>query len=139
MVTCFRSSSARSPSNWRIPASVVRGGLEIEPPRFGLHRSGLPANGLDLERAFEPDRLALDESLDVLLANQRNVFAKSRAVEFKQSMPMPGFFFAHPLKCLGRRGIGRPDSVGKIGINPPVFLLLGDGQRQDFTFRELLK
>ena len=62
----------------------ARGGLSIEIVRLQFHGGGLAAHHLERQRAHQPNRLAVDETLHVLAADQREVIAEARPVEFDQ-------------------------------------------------------
>ena len=52
---------------------------------------------------------------------------------------MVGFLLTHSLEHLGGRGILRAKSVGKIGIDPLVFFLERDGQRENLSLGQILE
>ena len=114
------------------------GGL-VEPLGLQLHQLDLLADGGQPQGAHQPDRLALDEALDILAAEQRNVLAELLAIEFDQSVPVPLLLGEHRLE--DRRGgrVVRPEPLGEVTVNAGVLFFEGDGQGQDLPLTEALK
>ena len=113
-----RSSSARSPSSWRMPASVVllRGRL-VEAARLHLHRAGLVAHGFEAAAAGSSQTgLRFDEALHVLPANQRDVFAEALPVKFDQAVAVAGLFAR---ACLRRSAAERESPARKPSAKSP--------------------
>ena len=136
----LRSSSARSPSSCRMPVSVVRraGGL-VKPARLDFHRLGGFLDGLQAERADEPDGLAVDEAAHVLPADVRDVVAEARLVKFQQTMAVAILLAAHLAEFGGLFGIIFLQAVGKILVDARVLFLQRDGEREDFLFGEAVE
>jgi len=67
------------------------------------------------------------------------VLAKPFPELFEQPVPVPYFLLAHFFEHVGRRRIAFPQRIRKLAINPPVFFLVLNRQRQNFAFRQFFK
>jgi hypothetical protein len=81
----------------------------------------------------------MDESLDVLTADQRQVVAELRPVEIEQHGAVVHLLLGHLVEDLGRGGVLLVQALSKSAIDAVVLLLVGYGQREDFLFGELGK
>ena len=125
-----------------LPNAGIRrlaGGGLVEALGLQLHRVGCLANGGQTQRPNHPDRLADDEPLDILAADQRNMLAELLLVKLQQAMAMAVLFAAHLLELRGGDGIDGLQSLGEIVVNAGVFFLQGNGQGQDFAFAQALE
>ena len=86
-----------------------------------------------------PDRLVLDEAAHILAADQRNMLAEFRPVQFEQALAMLALFLGHLGEDLGAAGILAPQALGDVGIDAVVLFLVGDRQGEDFAFGEVGK
>src|SRR5205085_4283991 len=84
----------------------------------GVQTCALPIS----ERANQPDRLARNEPLDIVAADQGDVVAELLTVQLDQSMSMPVFFRAHFVQDSGRPGIVRLEAVREVVIDARVLL-----------------
>src|SRR5438876_309238 len=80
-----------------------------------------------------------NKSLHILPPNQRNMLAKSAAIQLRQHPPMLLLLGLHPLEHLRRRRIIRPQRIINIRINPRILLLITDRQRQNFLLAQIRK
>jgi hypothetical protein len=111
----------------------------VEPPRLLLHRLRLLADGLQVERPHLPDRLAVDETLDVLAADQRDVLAKLLAVQLDEPVPVAVLLLAHLVERGGGLGVAGLEPLGKVAVNAGVLLLQGDGQGKHLLLAQALE
>ena len=81
----------------------------------------------------------LDEALDVLAADQRQVFAEFRPVELEQHGAVAHLLVRHLVEHLGRGRIFLAQPFGEAAIDAAVLVLVGDGEREDFLFGEVGK
>ncbi len=79
----------------------------------------------------------MDEALDVLAADQRQVFAEFLPVEIEQHGAVVHFFVGHLVEDLGRGRILLAQALGEAAIDTAVLFLVGDGQRQHFLLAQL--
>ena len=83
-ISCRRSASARSPSSCRSSASLVdSAAAAVESLRLQFHQRHLPPHALHVPRLDRDERVAADEALDVLAADQRNFLAVAAAKELR--------------------------------------------------------
>ena len=116
-----------------------RGRAFVEAACLDLDGAGLLAHGVKTERPHEPHGSALHETLHVLPANERNVFSESSAIRFDEPSSMAGFLGAHAVEhCGGGRKV-LPQSLGKISVDPLVFFLQRDREREDLLLREAVE
>ena len=101
--------------------------------------SAIFAHLVEAERVHQPQRLLLDEALDVLAADQRQVLAELRPVEIEQHGAMAHLLVRHLVEDLGRGRICLAQSLGEAAIDAAVLVLVGDGEREDFLFGEIGK
>src|SRR5208283_1260219 len=90
-------------------------------------------------RPNQPHRLVLDETFDVMAADQRDMLAKALAVRFDQGAAMPGLLLLHFVKHLGRGGIGFAQSIGKIPVDARVLFLESNRKGKDFLLGEIFE
>ena len=76
----------------------------VEASCFGFHGGSMVARRIDTESLDQPHRAAVHESLDVLAANQRDVFAKLLVVQIEQAAAMAGLLHAHAFEDGGTGG-----------------------------------
>ena len=67
------------------------------------------------------------------------MLTKALPEHFNQPIPMSRFFRVHFLEHLRRRRIRFPQRVRKLPINPAVFFLRRNRQRQDFPLAQILE
>ena len=89
------------------------------------------------KRTNLPDRLVADEAAHILPAHQRNVLTKFGAIEFQQPAAVFAFLGDHFLEDLGGRGIIFAQTLGDVGVNPAILLLVRDREGKHFTFGEI--
>jgi len=80
----------------RTPSSLL-----VETARLKFDGAGLPSNGIQPERAHQPDGLALNESAHVLAADERDVLAEFFLVQLNQTPAMPGLLVPHAFAYSG--------------------------------------
>jgi hypothetical protein len=78
-------------------AGVFRpaGSLFVEAACFRLHRADLLPDDFEPQRLYQPDRLPVHETSDVVTADQGYVVAKLVPKEFDKAPPVAGFFAPH--------------------------------------------
>ncbi len=81
----------------------------------------------------------VDEALDVLAADQRQVLAELLAVEIEQPGAVGDLFLRHLVEHLGGGGELLAQALGEAAVDAAVLLLVGDGQRQNFLFGQVGK
>src|SRR5271168_773294 len=91
------------------------GGALVEVARLDLHRARLVADGLQAQRAHQPDRLAMDETSYVLTAEEWDVVAEFLAVELQETVPVSGFFGSHAVEDGCGCGKVLAKALGEIG------------------------
>ena len=136
----FRLSRRQIPQQF--PRRHIAGPLRrplIKPPRLGLHRLGQFPHRLDPQRPHQPHGPMPNKPLHILPPNQRNMLAKTLAIQLRQHPPMLLLLGLHPLKHLRRRRIIRPQRKIDIRINPRILLLIGNRQRQNLLLRQIRK
>ena len=123
-----------------MPVSVARraGGL-VKPFRFHLHALGGFLDGFQTERTHEPDGFAINKTAHVLPPDERHVIAEAAFVKFQQPMTMPILFAAHDAEFFGLFGIIRLQAVGEIAVDSRVLFFQGNGQGEDFLFRQAVE
>ena len=89
------------------------------------------AHRIEAERPVEPDRMALDEALDVLAADQRQKFTEFLAVELEQHVVVLDLLAAILSYIVGGVGIGAAQPVRERAVDAAVLVLVGDGERED--------
>src|SRR5271168_3191364 len=107
--SCRVSASARSPSSLRTEASHL------------------------------PDRLAGDEAVHVLPADQRNVLAEFRHIEVDQAAAVLVLLRRHLLEDARAGGVGVSETFREIRINAPVLLFGADSQSENLAFGKVYK
>ena len=116
---------------------AARGGAAVELLGLGFHAFGEVAHFVEVQRIDLPDRLVVDEAAHVLAADQRNVLAEFRPVEFEQALAMLALLLGHLGEDIGAGRVVGPQAFGDIGIDAVVLFLVGDRQREDFAFRQV--
>jgi hypothetical protein len=81
----------------------------------------------------------LDEALDVLTTDERQVVAEFRSIEVEQHAAMAHLLFGHLLEDLCRCGISLVQSLGKAAIDLAVLLFGRNRESKHFLFREIAK
>src|SRR4029077_9537204 len=87
---------------------------------FHLHGFRVMTHRLDAESLDQPDWFSDDESLHVLAANQRDVFAKPAAKLFDQPTPMAIFLGLHLSEDFSCRRVVILQTRCKISVDSPV-------------------
>ncbi len=96
-------------------------------------RLGELAHLVEAERAHQPERLAVvDEALDVLAADQRQVLAEFLAVHVEQHGAVAHLLVGHFVEHLGGGGKRLAQALGEAAVDAAVLVLVGDGEREDF-------
>ena len=114
--------------------------LAVEALRLELHVLGELAHLLEAERPHQPQRLLrLQEALDVLPADQRQVVSEFLAIEIEQHRAVMHFLFGHLVEylCGGRELLAQ--TFGKTAIDAAILFLVGDGEGQNFLLAEIGK
>jgi hypothetical protein len=81
----------------------------------------------------------VDETAHILAADQRNVLAEFRAVEFEQALAMSAFLLGHLGKDMCAGGVFGSQAFGNVGIDAVVLFLVGDRQCEDLPLRQVGK
>ena len=81
----------------------------------------------------------LDEALDVLAADQRQIVAEFLAVEVEQHGAMAHFFVRHLVEHLGGGRKLLAQAFGEAAIDAAVLFLVGDGEREHFLLGQIGK
>ena len=81
----------------------------------------------------------LDEALDVLAADQRQVFAEFLAIEIDQHAAVAYLLLRHLVEDLGGGRVVIAQPHGKAAVDAAVLVLGGDGERKDFLLGEIGK
>ena len=113
--------------------AVIALGLEF-------HVLGELAHLLQPERAHQPQRLlGMQEALDVLAADQRQIFAEFLAVEVVEHGAVVHLLFGHLVEHLGGGGELLAQAFGEAAVDAAVLFLVGDGERQHFLLGQVGK
>jgi hypothetical protein len=105
-----------------------------------FHVLGKLAHFLQAERAGQPQGLlGVQEALDVLAADQRQVFAKFFAVEVIEHGAVMHLLLGHLVEHLGGGGKLLAQAFGEAAVDAAVLLLVGNGERQHFLFGQVGK
>ena len=113
--------------------AVVALGLEF-------HVLGEFAHLLETERPCQPQRLfRVQEALDVLAADQRQVVPELLPIEIEQHRAVVHFLFSHLVEylCRGRELLAQ--TFRKTAIDTAILFFVGDGESQNFLFAEIGK
>src|SRR6186997_2330434 len=108
--------------------------------RFELHVLGELAHLLEAERPGQPQRLLrVQEALDVLAADQRQVVSELLAIEIEQHRAVMHFLVGHLVEyfCRGRELLAQ--TFRKTAIDAAILFLVGDCEGQNFLFAEIGK
>ena len=81
----------------------------------------------------------LDEALDVLAADQRQVVAEFLPVHVEQHGPVAHLLVGHFVEHLGGGGERFAQALGKAAIDAAVLVLVGDGKRKHFLLGKIGK
>ena len=108
--------------------------LAIELLGFDLHGLGVFAHVFESQRPRQPERLVLDETLDVLSPDQRQVVAEFRTIEIEQHGAVTHLLVGHLVEHFCRSGELLAQAFRKAAIDTTVVFLAGNGQCQDFLF-----
>ena len=79
----------------------------------------------------------MDIAFDVLPAHQRDVVAEFGDEHVDQLSAVFVFLGGHLFEYFGAGGIVHAQAFGVIGVDSSVFLLVADGQREQFAFGEI--
>jgi len=112
------------------------GGLDVEPLRFEFHRLDFLADGVERQVLGQPDRAALEETLDVLAADRRQMLAEALLVHFEQAMAMAALFLGHLLEDFCRVRVTLSEVFREGHVDAAVLLLGGDRDRQHLALAE---
>ena len=83
--------------------------------------------------------VALDKTLYILAANERDVFSEFLAIQLNQSAAVSGFFGLHAFEYGGGSREVLAQSFGEIGEDAFIFFFQGNGQRQNFALGKSLE
>jgi hypothetical protein len=103
---------------------------QIEALALRLHQLRLGTHLFEAERPREPQRLALDEALHILPADQRDVVAELLAVEIEEAVTVAVLLLRHRGEHPRRSGIVLAHRIREVAIGAAVLLLQCDGKRQ---------
>ena len=109
------------------------GGLFVEAACFRLHRADLLPDDFEPQRLYQPDRLPVHETSDVVTADQGYVVAKLVPKEFDEAPPVVRFFASHAVEHRRRSRKVLTETLGEIGIDPLVFFFKRDGQSENLA------
>ena len=113
------------------------GGLDVELLGLQLHGLDFLADGVERQVFGQPDRTPLQESLDVLAADRRQMGAEALLVHFEQAVAMAAFLLGHLLEHFCRIRITLGEVFGEGHVDAAVFLLGGDRNRQHFALGQI--
>ena len=74
----------------------------------------------------------MDETPDILAADQRQVLAEFFAVHVEQHGPVPHLLVGHLVEHLGGGGEWLAQALGEAAVDAAVLVLAGDREREDF-------
>ena len=115
------------------------GGLPVEVLGLQFHGGGLAADDVEGQRADQPYRLAIDEALHVLAADEGEVIAEAGLVQFDEAAAVARLLLPHAFEHIGSGGIVLAKSVGEIAINAFVFFFEGNSESENFAFGETVE
>jgi len=95
------------------------------------------ADLIKTKRTREPKRLVVDEALNVLAPDQRQILAELRSMEIEQHAAMPRFLVRHLIEDLGGGRIVLAQSLCEAAVDAAVLFLVGDSEREDLLLSEL--
>src|SRR5713226_6461229 len=104
---------------------------------FKLHHLDLLSDVLNAQRTGQPDRAPLDESLDVLPPNQRNVLAEAVSVGLDEAGAMLRFLLAHVVEDLRGVGIRFAQTISEIAVDATVLFFQKHSQSQNLSLGKL--
>ena len=113
------------------------GGLDVKVLGLQLHGLDFLADGVERQVLGQPDRPPLQEALDVLAADRRQMRAETLLVEFEQPVAMAALLLGHLLEDLGRVRIALGEVFGKGHVDAAVFLLGRDRNGQHFALGQI--
>lgn len=111
----------------------------VETDCLEFHELGLFLHGFQAEGTDEPDGAASDEAADVFAADHRDMVAETGAVMLEEAVAMQILLLLEIEEHGGLGGVGFPQAICEIGIDARVVLLEGDGEGEDFFFRQAFK
>ena len=114
-------------------------GSLVKLARLQLHRLGLLPHDVDAERTSQPHRPAMDETLDVLAADKRDVLAEALAVQVDEAAAVLGFVLLHLREHGSRGGIRFAQTFDEISVNPAILFFERDCQGEDLTLGQVLE
>ena len=107
--------------------------LPVEARRRALHFVRARANDVDMERTDLPDRLLRDVAMDVLAAHERDVLAKLRDEKVDELAAVFVLLAGHFVEHFGAGRVVLEQTVGEVGVDAAVLLLVADGEGQHFA------
>jgi hypothetical protein len=81
----------------------------------------------------------VDEALDVLAPDQRQILAEFRSMEIEQHAAMPCFLVGHLVEDFGGGGVVLAQSLCEAAVDAAVLFLIGDSEREDLLLGEFNK
>ena len=81
----------------------------------------------------------MDEALDVLAADQRQIFAEFLPVEVVEHGAVVHLLLGHLVEHLGGGGELLAQALGEAAVDAAVLFLVGDGERQHFLLGQIGK
>jgi hypothetical protein len=111
----------------------------VEARRLVFHFLGGFADVVEPKRTVEPDRMALDEALHVLAPDQRQKFAEFLAVELEQHVVMADLLRRHLVVHRRRIRVRTAKAIRKRAVDAIVLVLIGNGERQNFSLAQIGK
>ena len=129
-----------------IPQELARLGVlgalsrgEIERVRLALHVGRLLPNAVEAEILDQPDRLARVEIRDMFAADRQDDVSEPCGVAVDQPVAMLVFLLGHAEEHR-RRGRKLPLQAQAVGgIDAPIFLFRGNGERHDLLLRKTVE
>src|SRR5712692_3810053 len=118
----------------------VRGacdGLLIEALRLHFHHFRLPPRHINSQRPHQPRWIPPQKPFHIFPPDQRNSFAKTRPKHRQQPVSMNHFFLAHALEHIRRSRIRLAQSIREFAVNPSVFFLRRNRQRQNLPLGQI--
>ena len=111
----------------------------IETRCGALHVARMRAHRVETQRPHLPDGLGGDIAADVLAPHQRNVVAEFRHEEIDQPAPVTVLLRRHLVEHFGACRIIVVQTIGEIGEDARVLLLVADGEGEDFAFGQIVE
>ena len=83
---------------------------------------------------IEPNGPAANEAADILLADERDVFAEASPIRFDKTAAVLILLADHAVEDFGRGRVVGFEILGEIGVDASVLLFLRNGESEDFLF-----